>query len=538
MKRNSTEQNSIEQSGGVRNAGGGQSIGRNPSRGSDGRHVYAEPSQRGQGGCPDFADRPGTPEPLYLRPEDQGPDGMVYSHAELKAAESLRRGRAADQRRRRPGDWLCFIVPGLLFLLCLGLALKTWLVSREHILLRTEDGGARSVSDTDYKRWQAFELDIKPLFSLEKKSSTCWEFFPADYIEPLKRLALIYPAWTFEAVHIETPWPEVLAAELNPENKNLVQYDRGEFFEDYAWMVKHTERSYDGKNWYAANEKAVAYFLDPRNFLNLRDIFQFTDLTSPVASSHEAGVRAIFGNNEDLAELTPLLLQAAEEAGIMPEAAAVRMKAEISSKTGITLATRGLLDPDCPPLETGSPSPSLLSFEEQKALLERLAAEKGEANLSEELKTALQKARTGVRPFAEPKHRYYNFFNIGAYPDPSNVNGAAVNAARFAAGYFTEDRPEKQARLLLPWTDPLTALKGGALFLKTEYYANGQNTPYFQKFDVFSGTFSHQYMQAVFGAREEGRRLYKVWAGTSQLSEPYHFRIPVYKGMPPAAEGK
>ncbi len=395
----------------------------------------------------------------------------------------------------------------------------------------SSQGEQELLNRREAERYRSFAAGLSPYLAGEAERYKDLEAFPASYREPLRGLKLLYPKWTFEPFFVPDPWPEVLRAELSPEYKNLVQYQETEYFAPYKDMVKHREISYDGADWYAADESAVAYFMDPRNFLAIEDIFQFLDLRYPKEGRGDEGVRIVFSGNEPMQALIPELMAASRTADILPEALAARMRQEVSGGSGMSLPARGLIDPYEPPLETDSPSPGFLSPEEQLAQLERLASAKGEEALSDDLKDALARARAGKRAFAEPEIRYYNFFNIGAYPDPGAVNGAAVNAARFAAGLFSEEGSARYKKLQLPWTSPEKAMTGGALFIADDYINAGQDTPYLQKFDLISGTYSHQYMQAVFAARNEGRRLFKVFKEAG-MPEELHFKIPVYKDMP------
>lgn len=407
---------------------------------------------------------------------------------------------------------------------------------RTAYVVRSSGGEQQLLNKREYKRYQFFQRHIKPFISFaSEEQREVLAQFPPSYRELLEGILLVRPKWKPEPLYVKAGWAEVLEAELEPEDRNLVQYEDTEFFEPYAWMLKHRDKSYDGSNWYPANEEAVAYYLDPRNFLNVRDIFQFLDLSYGASGKREhsdAGVRRIFAGNKALTALTPLVMKAAEKADVMPEVLASRMVQEISSEGGISYLAQGLLDPRQGPLDADSPSPGFLPPEEQRAQLEAYAAEVGEEHLSKELKEALARAGSGERAFAEPAERYYNFFNIGAYPDPEHINGAAMNGARFAAGLFHEKGSRMYEELLLPWNTPERAMEGGAAFIAREYIAAGQDTPYLQKFDLISGTFSHQYMQALFAAQEEGQRLFAVWAEAGADQEELHFRIPVFGGMP------
>ena len=97
----------------------------------------------------------------------------------------------------------------------------------------------------------------------------------------------------------------------------------------------------------------------------------------------------------------------------------------------------------------------------------------------------------------------YNFYNIGSNPDPSIPDGARINGAKYAMWGKDPDgktiTPE-EADLLLPWDNVEDAITGGALWIASRYTAAGQDTLYFQKFDVVNnddGLYEHQYAQNI-----------------------------------------
>lgn len=113
---------------------------------------------------------------------------------------------------------------------------------------------------------------------------------------------------------------------------------------------------------------------------------------------------------------------------------------------------------------------------------------------------------------------YYNFFNFGAAAN-ADGSGAVENAMKYAK--------EKG------WDSPQKALTGGAKLIGANYVAKGQNTFYFQKFNVVnteSGLYSHQYMQNLSAASTEGASLKKIH--TDWENSVITFRIPVYQNMP------
>lgn len=113
---------------------------------------------------------------------------------------------------------------------------------------------------------------------------------------------------------------------------------------------------------------------------------------------------------------------------------------------------------------------------------------------------------------------YYNYFNIGA--TGSTSSDVVVNGLKYA---------KKQG-----WNTRYASLLGGANFIAKSYIHVGQNTLYFQKFDVIAqgGLYSHQYMQNVQAAISEGK---KVGNGYSDKQQAFVFNIPVYSNMPAEA---
>ena len=133
---------------------------------------------------------------------------------------------------------------------------------------------------------------------------------------------------------------------------------------------------------------------------------------------------------------------------------------------------------------------------------------------------------------------YFNFYNIGSTPNPSVQNGAQINGAKYAKYGSKPDEkqitPDEEA-LLLPWTTPEKAICGGALWIARSYIEIGQNTLYFQKFDILDnddGMYKHQYAQNIAMAANESVRYYTAYASQDMLDSSFVFIIPVYEQMP------
>ena len=90
------------------------------------------------------------------------------------------------------------------------------------------------------------------------------------YKEALEKLQSAHPNWNFELLYTGVKFSDAVAGEYKVRKRNLVPTDYGG-----EWIAGTT--LYD-TGWYAASEKAIAYYMDPRNFLNDTDIFQFQDV--------------------------------------------------------------------------------------------------------------------------------------------------------------------------------------------------------------------------------------------------------------------
>ena len=300
--------------------------------------------------------------------------------------------------------------------------------------------------------------------------------FPKSYRNGLWLMHNLQPAYRFEPYITGLTWAEVLEAQ-DYRDRSLSD---GSVYPNWA---KPDSPVYDGKNWRAARPEVVSYFLDPRNFLEPLHIFQFEklsfDATTHTREGIEAMARGSFLMAEDMDYVGTLLL-AGEEAGISPYFITSRILQEMGFS--------------------------------------------GESMLAH-----------GTLPGYEG---YYNFFNIGSYPNPEVQNGALINGAKYSMwGRQPEEKeitPEEEV-FLLPWDSKEKAIKGGAKWIASSYIEIGQNTLYFQKFDVINnedGLYKHQYAQNISMAYTEGARYYRAYEQENLLDCPFVFLIPVYEDMP------
>ena len=111
---------------------------------------------------------------------------------------------------------------------------------------------------------------------------------------------------------------------------------------------------------------------------------------------------------------------------------------------------------------------------------------------------------------------YYNYFNVGAFP--TSTASTTVN------GLITAKKNG--------WNSIYGSIAGGSAVVAENYIKRGQNTIYFEKFNVVNSKnlYAHQYMTNVMAAISEGSSMGKAYSNKNQA---FVFRIPVYKNMPP-----
>ncbi|MBP5320775.1 MAG: hypothetical protein J6334_07280, partial [Kiritimatiellae bacterium] len=109
--------------------------------------------------------------------------------------------------------------------------------------------------------------------------------FPPSYAERLAPLAARHPNWRFVPYPIDDlTWSEVVERECTP-GLNLVVHSRWapapwtkRGLKNYTPYYASNRKAYDSGIYYQASREAIAYFMDPRNFLNEREIFMFETL--------------------------------------------------------------------------------------------------------------------------------------------------------------------------------------------------------------------------------------------------------------------
>ena len=114
------------------------------------------------------------------------------------------------------------------------------------------------------------------------------ENFPSSYQTYLKELSNKYPDWKFTALYTNLDWNYVINQE-NIFGKNLVPKNYSDNWKNTTPGQFNVEID---AGWVDSSKHAVEYCMDPRNFLNDIDVFQFQDVNSyPTGAVTLDGIR-------------------------------------------------------------------------------------------------------------------------------------------------------------------------------------------------------------------------------------------------------
>lgn len=401
--------------------------------------------------------------------------------------------------------------------------------------------------------------------------------FPESYKPGLRELHARYPQWRFTALQTNLDWNTVIQNE-SVIGRNLVGRENISSWKStapgaYDWD-NGTWPGFDGSSWVQASEDIIRYYMDPRNFLNDKYIYQFMNQTYDSSLHTREGLQSMVtgtflaGNapggggassaggstGQSSGGSTPPGSSAGPgtgpgaspgaETGAAPgQAPDSSGSAPISPVASIsdheTVRVTSSMGPGSGgPSGFTSPGGSGTDSGNNGAVTD-IGAATGSISYVDIIMNAAE--QSGVSPYiiasmilqeqgsqgtgrsisgtVSGYQGYYNFFNIEAYQ--SGSMGAVERGLWYASQSGSYGRP---------WNSAEKSILGGSVYYGTNYVKRGQNTLYLKKFNVQGDNlYKHQYMTNVLAAAAEGMALAKIEAlKTSSLE----FTIPVYTNMP------
>lgn len=295
------------------------------------------------------------------------------------------------------------------------------------------------------------------------------EGFPASYHNQLLAVKKAHPNWIIKKIDTKYSWvsaldnQDVTGRSLLRRSSSAIEGYLSTKAGDYNWE-KDTFYPKDGTTWMQANREAIAYYMDPRNFLDEKRLFMFETLTYNKEYHTLKAVEDALSSTF-LRQFAPYFLKAAVETGISPIYLASLSKQEVGTSS-TNIVTNG---------------------------------------------------KAGVLSDGVNYTGYYNFFNIGA-SSSGDPKLKSLQSAK-AKGW---DTPEK-------------SIVEGAKWIGTGYILAGQDTLYFQKFNVSINATKglwHQYQTDINATSGPAISTFNSYQNNGILELPHVFTIPVYSGMP------
>ena len=161
--------------------------------------------------------------------------------------------------------------------------------------------------------------------------------FPASYHDALKALHEKYPTWHFKANVVDYTWEDALAKQMAKPGINTIPSSKPD---SYKAVTKDTYNfndkyyySFDGSSWLAASKKAVAYYMDPRNWLDEISVFMFESLSFDPDSQKESMVKGLLASTAIPTSYSTSYMTAAATYNISPVYLAAKTKLELGSSS-------------------------------------------------------------------------------------------------------------------------------------------------------------------------------------------------------------
>ncbi len=338
----------------------------------------------------------------------------------------------------------------------LAYADEDWLAWEEEYLLPILQSGKEIYENTAYGMrsysMMTYAVDTSDISA-----------FPGSYQAALRSLKNAHPNWTFVPMKTGLDFNTSVSQEMGA--KSLIQKTTDNTSKGWVGDPCPSE-----SGWNYATQPAVAYHMDPRNFLTESYIFQFEQLTFNASYHTEAAVQTFLNSTFMKGTLSDdpsgrTYARAFYEIGKNRKLSPIHLASRVYQEQG--QGTSGLISGTYP----GYPG-------------------------------------------------YYNYFNVG-------VNGSSETEKIIKGLTYAKEQGWNTRYKSL---DGGAATIGKNYILKgqdtiyLEKFNVDRNSPY--------GLYNHQYMQNIQAPRSEASSTKKMYANAGTLNSAFVFKIPVYDNMP------
>ncbi len=381
--------------------------------------------------------------------------------------------------------------------------------------------------------------------------------FPESYVTKLAALHEKYPNWEFKVYNTGLDWQTAVNGERDPHSKQRIGvYESKSLPADYLCSCSKCKGVVQDSS-YAASEKAVKYYMDPRNWLDEKHIFQF-ETTNGGSGQTREGVESIlkgtwmykstvrytntYGNQklyDSTLKYSDIIMQAAAKSGLAPYYIASKIKQEVgSSSSSYAGGSRGTVMPF-------QGIYNYFNIGAYNGANDGLAWAAGFLKVKDGQRANLyQKDENGnlvldVSLSSNQRMVYIDmdntYFHVRLYAE----NGADkyltgrtgyIKKSDVRTRYVGPDFGGND-KYYRPWITPYRAIIYGSKYIY-DSYGIYQYTGYLQKFNVTPDQrYYHEYMVNVSSAQAEGTKIYSGYASNGLLNSKHTFYIPVFKNM-------
>lgn len=161
--------------------------------------------------------------------------------------------------------------------------------------------------------------------------------FPTAYQNKIKQLHKIYPNAIFTPFNTGVAWNTMLNAEYKSNGRSLINGDDG-YKSTASWAYNYKTnvfKNFSGSGWHAANKTALAYYMDPRNFLTEKNVFMFETLSYDSKVHTKAGVEKLISGTfmaskkvDNKKSYADVFMEVAKSTKISPYFLAARIRQE------------------------------------------------------------------------------------------------------------------------------------------------------------------------------------------------------------------
>lgn len=289
--------------------------------------------------------------------------------------------------------------------------------------------------------------------------------FPSSYWSSICSLKESHPNWQFKPIITGLEWSDAVDNESSCGTSYIAS--------SIPTNIDSTCTNQYTKTWYPASSSAVAYYMDPRNFLTEQHIFQFEYL------KYDEGLLALYTD---------------AVTNIVSHSEFYKYHINIGNNLSEIINTVG---------SNTNVSPIFIAS--------RILQEMGSG-------TSLFNLYSGVY---EGFIGYYNFYNFGVSDSCATSKGTTVCGLEYA--------------MKNNWYGLHAAIEGGARQIANSYIAKGQYNTYLQKYNVApvnaNNVYTHQYMTNIAAPSSEAKTTYNTYKKLGLLDNVFVFYIPVFNNM-------